>query len=300
MSMPLQVRTEPPKPEDVQASYGFVALIAKQIPEIGTLMEQAVRENWTPDRFSLALANTGWWKSTPDGQRQWLVKTIADPASAYTEAATGADQIRNLTAQLGVPMPDAKTAQDWWLWTKVAGYDENGTRAYIARTALDSNFSAAEPGGGRLGQMVNDMWKLSQDYGYMPNGIVNEISDRAQWYLRTGGSIDTTGWQSQMREYAAAKYAPFADRIRGGETVRDIARPYLDSYSKVLELNAQDISLDDKLMQKALQGDGQAALPVWQFEQELRKDDRYGYTNGARQEAASTVQAIGRAFGMVG
>src|SRR5690242_9096214 len=126
MTLPLQVSTEAPKPEDIQASYGFVTLLAQEVPEIGTLMQQAVNEKWTADRFSLALANTDWWKSTPDAQRQWLVKSIADPASANVEAATGADEIRNLTAQLGVPMPSEEAAKDWWLWTKVAGYDENG------------------------------------------------------------------------------------------------------------------------------------------------------------------------------
>lgn len=298
--MPLQVRTDPPKPEDVKASYGFVALIAEQIPEIGRLMEQAVREQWTPDRFSLSLANTSWWKSTPDDRRQWLVKNIADPASADQELITGADKIRNLSVALGVGQPDIERAKSLYLHTMFNGLDETGTKAYLARTLLSNDRAGVV---GTYGDLVTGMWKLSAEYGYGAPDMAQQIHQEARNIMQSGGDtsrVGLTAWQNKVQQYAAAKYSPFADRLRGGETVMDIARPYLDTYAQTLEVNPQDIALDDNLVQRALQGNGQQAQAVWQFQQGLRQDDRYGYTNGARKEAASTVQAIGRAFGMVG
>ncbi|WP_434439719.1 hypothetical protein [Lentzea sp. E54] len=300
MSMPLQVRTDPPKPEDVRASYGFVALIAQQIPEIGTLMEQAVREQWTPDRFSLSLANTNWWKNTPDAVRQWTVKNIADPMSAQQELLAGADKIRNLSAALGLPQPDVEKAKGLYLHTRMFDLDEIGTKAHLTRQLLGD-----QPGqvAGVYGDLVTGMWKLAAEYGYNTPDMAQRIHQEARNIMGSGGDtgrVGLTSWQGMMQNYAASKYGAFADRFRAGETVMDVARPYLDTYAQTLELNVQDVGLNDNLVQKALQGDGQAAQPVWQFQQELRKDERYGYTSGARQEAGKTLQAIGRAFGMVG
>lgn len=311
--MPLQVRTDPPKPEDVRASYGFVALIAEKIPEIGQLMERAVREQWTPDRFSLALANTNWWKTTPDASRQWLVRNIADPASAEADIQTGTAQLLQELGTLGLGyfqgQPGKQTDQDrlreLYITARVRGVldDDVARRQFLVNEVLNQqprDQEWYESRGGRYGEIVNNMLKLAVDYGYNSPNVNREIVDWANIIMRGGGAEDTTGWQRKLQNFARTKYAAFADRIDAGETVMDIAQPYLQSYANVLELNQQDIALSDQLVQKALQGTGQAALPVWQFEQELRKDERYGYTNGARKEAASAIQTIGRAFGMVG
>jgi hypothetical protein len=300
MSMPIQVRTTPPGPEDVAAQYGFVTMIAQQIPEIGALMQQAVNENWTADRFSLALAATGWWKSTPDAVRQWTVKQIADPASAERELNTGSDKIRNLTTALGLRLPDINEARGLFLRGQLDGLDETGLQALLARTLL-----GPAPGqeAGTYGELVNGMYDLAFKYGYSAPDLAQQVHQEARNILQAGGDtsrVGLTGWQGKVQQYAAAKYTPFADRIRGGETVVDIARPYMDSYARVLEQAPSAVKLDDPLLQQALQGDGTAAKPVWAFEQELRKDERWGQTNNAKDAAGKALTSIGRAFGMIG
>lgn len=307
MTQPIAVRTDPPKPEDIRAQYGFVALIAEQIPEIGTLMEQAVKENWTSDRFSLALAATNWWKSTPDPIRQWTVKNIADPASAANEMRAGAQSIYNTMVQLGIPtdigIPGQATTDDrlgqLWLQSKLQGLDEAGTRSFLFREVASKRSNVQNPGG-RYGQLINGMYQTASDYGYTSSGLENEVYSAANEIMMGGAQAEPEAWKSKMINYAVSKYAPFADRLRGGETVMDIARPYMESYAQTLELNPQDIGLSDKTLQKAMQGNGRDAMAVWQFEQELRKDTRYGFTRGARNATAQTLEAIGKAFGMVG
>lgn len=305
MTVPLQVRTDPPKPEDVKAQYGFVALIAQQIPEVGGLMEQAVRENWTPDRFSLALANTGWWKTTPDAGRQWLVTSIADPATAEQQLQVGQAGILQDLIEIGVHPYDSNgnprlDTRALYLRVRLGGMekDDAARRAFLFKEGNQP--SEWDNQGGRYGQLVSEMLKLTHDYGYTAPGASREITGAANAIMLGGGTGTAEAWKRKMIQYAKAKYGAFADRLEAGESVMDLARPYLDSYAKVLEVAPGDVSLQDNMVQKALQGNGQQAAAVWQFEQELRKDDRYGYTRGARQDAASTVQAIGRAFGMVG
>ncbi|MFD9734411.1 hypothetical protein [Umezawaea sp. NPDC059074] len=301
MTVPVQVRTEPPDPEDVRATYGFVALLAEEVPEIGDLMQQAVDENWTADRFSMALAATDWWQSTPDGQRQWLVKTIADPATAEQAMQNGAQQVYAWASATGVPVPSVKQARKLWLETQVKGMDAAMASAHVARSLLADKNVPLDGVGGQLGKAINDMYDMSFRYGYIPPDLNDQIQALARNIVGNGSVGNIEGWRSKLTEYAAAKYTAFADRIRGGETVMDVARPYMESYARTLELNPADLQLNDRLIQEALQGNTQgAAKSVWQFEQDLRKDDRWGFTDNAKDSAGKTLTSIGKAFGMIG
>lgn len=301
MTVPIQVRTDPPSPEDVRATYGFVALLAEEVPEVGDLMEQAVTENWTADRFSMALAATDWWRETPDGQRQWLVKQIADPATAEQALQNGAQQVYAWVSASGVPVPNVNKARKLWLETQVKGMDPAMAQAHVARVLLGDSNVPLDGVGGQLGKAINDMYDMSFKYGYIPPDLNNQIQLLARNIVGNGSVGNIEGWRSKLTEYAAAKYTAFADRIRGGETVMDVARPYLESYATTLELNPNDLQLNDRLIQEALQGNVQgAAKSVWQFEHDLRKDDRWGYTDNAKDSASKTLGAIGKAFGMIG
>jgi len=42
-----------------------------------------------------------------------------------------------------------------------------------------------------------------------------------------------------------------------------------------------------------------ATKPLWQFEQELRKDPRWNYTNNAQQSLMNTARQVLQDFGLV-
>jgi hypothetical protein len=71
--------------------------------------------------------------------------------------------------------------------------------------------------------------------------------------------------------------------------------------ASVFELDPTEVNLQDPLMQKAftnLGQDGKPALkPLWQFQQELKQDDRYFKTNRANQEMTGLATEIARQFG---
>jgi len=88
-------------------------------------------------------------------------------------------------------------------------------------------------------------------------------------------------------------------------TVRQIAAPYMQSYSNLLEVPEDAIDLEDQVVQQALQGSpgGPNQPPqmksVYQFERDLRKDPRWARTKNARESATSAVMSIGRDWGLV-
>jgi hypothetical protein len=82
-------------------------------------------------------------------------------------------------------------------------------------------------------------------------------------------------------------------------TVKDIAEPFRQLMSKVLELPDKGISISDPTIQKALQfrppakgkvAAGPAQMALWQFEAQLKNDKRWNGT----QNAQDTIMAAGR------
>lgn len=301
--------TPTPTPEDIRAQYGFVAMLAQSVPEIGGLMQRAVSEKWTPERFQMAVASTNWWRATPAPARQWLTTQIADPATATRMMQTGGDQVDTIARDLGLEFVSPQRAQIVWLNAKLAGYDDELLEEYaINDLVFFGGGKGAMPTTGKYGALMSEARQYAADFGYTSNDLDREIF---RTLIGPGHakrpSVETAGltWKNKMISYAKSRYAAFADRFDQGETVMDIAKPYMDVYSQTLEVNPQDVSLDDKYIQRWLQGKSEAGKPpaavaVWQAQEELRKDARWQYTRNAWESTADVVNSVGKAFGMVG
>lgn len=295
-----------PSPEDITASYGFVGLLGDAVPEIRALLHQAIANKWTPDRFVMSVASTNWWKSTPAVQREWVVRTATDPAQAATEMAAGAGAITHMAAQLGVPKLSVEQARKIWLETKIAGYDENNTRAYVAQRAFEMGKPEADGSmGGRMGQLAQEMFQLAHDYGYTSPRVGYEIMDNVKEIMSHGGSIDTTQWRDRMIRYASAYYAPYAEDIKGGKTLAEVSQPIVSRVAQLLEANPDALSVNDPIIKKALtewnsEKGVNRAYTLREIEDVTRKDGRWLKTDNAMEESAKLLAEIGQRFGMTG
>ena len=116
------------------------------------------------------------------------------------------------------------------------------------------------------------------------------------------GAMDTDGVRNWMIANASSRYPSLADRLKGGETVAQIADPYVQSQAKILELNPNTIPLTDKLVQSALSGTDAQGKPatksVWQFEQDLRNDPRYMKTQQAQDASMGMAHQVLQDWGI--
>jgi len=81
----------------------------------------------------------------------------------------------------------------------------------------------------------------------------------------------------------------------------DVAQGYLQSLSTLLEKNPAEVDLYDKRIREALSAKGAdgkpTAKPIWQFEQDLRKDPEWMSTQNAQDTFGQATQAILKDFG---
>jgi hypothetical protein len=68
--------------------------------------------------------------------------------------------------------------------------------------------------------------------------------------------------------------------------------------ASVLEINPETISLDDSVLRNAIGPDKEMSL--YDYQKMLRKDNRWQYTNQAKEEVSSTALRVLRDFGFQG
>jgi hypothetical protein len=292
--------TPAPTPQDVTASYGFVASLAKSIPELSGLLQQAIAQQWSPQRFTQTVADSNWYQTHADTARKWITTLATDPGSARQQQLQAGTKIRADAVALGVQLND--------------GDVENLTNEQLFGGLADAQMQqrigqvggsrAYDPGSihGKLAQTDTAIRKLASDYDYTGPTAEADISYWTQ--AIEGGTNTVDGFAQLMKGHAKTLYPSLAQQIDQGQTVAMAAQPFQQRMSQVLEVDPQSISLDDKNIQKALQSrdtnTGQPTTkPMWEFENDLRQDPRWQKTTNARDAATATVTEIGKNYGFI-
>jgi hypothetical protein len=78
----------------------------------------------------------------------------------------------------------------------------------------------------------------------------------------------------------------------------DIYAPYKKQMAATLELNEDQINLNDPTLRSAITDKGD--MNLYDFNRNLRKDNRWQYTSGARTEVGNSVLDVLKDFGFQG
>jgi hypothetical protein len=137
------------------------------------------------------------------------------------------------------------------------------------------------------------------------NGIKLSDADATSYANKiVAGLVDENTVYGTIRESAASAFPSLADKIKAGLDLKTLASPYIQSMSDILEIPDTAIDLFDPKIRSAMAytlPDGKVGTKsIYDFEKELRKDDRWQYTNKAREQAASVATTVLRDFGFMG
>lgn len=283
-------------PADFASEYGVQAALVNSDPQLKSLFDRAVAEGWTTAKFQAEFRNTNWYLNNSDTWRIAETTRTTDPASWNQQLGLMSDLVRRQTVALGFELtPDQVTKL-----ANQALYMGGGTAANVSTDWLKSQ--VVETGrltgqGGTALQTIDSLKKFAYNNGVDYND--NWFEGAAKDILMGAGTLN--GWEKQIKDAAKSKYAALAEQIDAGLNVRDIASPYIQQASALLERAQETIGLDDPLVQKALTGLNESMQPVlqplWKFVQDVKKDNRYFQTNGATREFTALATEIGRNFG---
>ena len=104
--------------------------------------------------------------------------------------------------------------------------------------------------------------------------------------------------------HIARAYPGFAKQIMAGHDVMDLASPYISAMQNKLEIPNGQVTLKDPTIAKALQTvddkGNPTYVPLWQFDQMLKQDSRWQYTQNAWNEVGTQAMNIAQMFGLQG
>jgi len=116
-----------------------------------------------------------------------------------------------------------------------------------------------------------------------------------------GNTTEEDVLQDLRNTYLVGSFPAWSDRIQAGMDPADIAAPYKQRMSRLLEVDENEIDLNDQLLQRAMQGvgaDGKPSVtPLYAFEKEVRQDPRWQQTDNAYETYTRVGTDLLKMFG---
>lgn len=290
--------------EELAAQYQAAVGLIYSVPEIRPIFEQAVAQGWTADKFTAAIQNSDWYRSNNEYYRVAWAQETAGGADWETTVQDARNIVRQTAAAVGADV----TEEELNALARRYIYEGWGqpTRNSLLTQALSEeiSFLPDERGvvsmRGTAGDLADNLRNLAR---------ANGVSYTDNWYLSaaksvTAGLSSVEDWERDVREQAASLFPVYADKIRSGLSVYDLASPYINTMAQELELDPNQITLDDPYVRSALsgmndQGDFQP-MGLWDFQKKLRQDPRWENTSKAQNQITSMTGRVMQMFGLMG
>ena len=282
--------------KELAEQYGFTSGFLNANPDIKKLFKSMVSQGWSKDMFQAKLRDSKWWKTHSDKERQYLTQMFTDPATAKQSLSQASITANQLAQALGVKSTSftKKKIQEAAYNIVAKGWNEGQLRYFLGQYVYFD-------GGQMEGQgadTVNELRAYAYSMGVTFSG--KWYADNARKVLR--GVATISDYKNDMLNQAKASFPQYAKQLDGGQTVADIASPYMQSMSQILELPAGSINLFDSTIKKALQYKNKNTLqteakPLWQFENDLRGDPRWKQTKNAQDSLMQVGHQVLADFG---
>ena len=321
--------------------YGGIGAMALTIPWMKTLLAQAAKGQWTTEKFTNEVKNY----TDSSGQHPWdqINQAYRDSSIAYYDNKEAwAQQYNDKLAILqksavsqgldpsifGSAIPvgaDGKTMNSSAI---DAAYKDqhNGVNSFfnvyynnMPDQATVDKYVANHTGlaktdknvyGGIIGQNIDTLKAYANDMGVSSQYLPNQQGGSGDYFANAADNIQkgTTTIEEQqnyLRDQAASMYAPFANRIKEGMSVRALASPYINAASNLLE-NTDQSAFDlgsttgyGAMITKAMQGDGTTPMSLDKFVTSVKQRPEWLQTSNARNSLMDTATSLLRNFGMV-
>lgn len=283
-------------PEALASEYGWAYSFLKSIPSVEPLFKQMVSETWTKEKFQAELRNTDWWKKNSETMRLAQQEKMTDPATYNAKIEAAKVQIQQLASEIGAVIPGAKISK----FAEQA--IQTGLDEALLRNLLGQYVTFTDKGTmtGQAGMLERQMKEYAYEQGISLDK--QTIKNNAQLVAR--GLATQEDFKSKMVEQAASAYPGYAEQLKGGQTMRQIASPYIQQMADDLEINDTSIGLSDPLIRRALNGlnkDGKpTGMQLTDFQSVLRSDPRWRRTAKAQQSTMNVAFQVLKDMGLAG
>lgn len=280
-------------PDELASEYGFAYSFLNSIPEVAKLFQEYVANDWSKDQFQAKLQDTEWWKKNSDTMRKTQAMKQTDPATYNANLNATQIQVQQLAGEMGASIPPAK----------LKSISEKALATNMDEAALRNVLGGYVKfiGGtlkGEAGAYENSIKTYAASQGVTLDD--NAVKNQAALIGRKMATEDD--FKNQIMQQAASSYPAYQAQLEAGQTMSDIANPYIQIMAQTLELNPNSITLQDPLIRQALNGVGADGKPTGMdqtdFLKTLKNDPRWAATQDAQDQTMSAGLNVLKSMGL--
>lgn len=282
-------------PEELASEYGFAYSFLNSNPELKTIFGQSVNETWSKDKFMAEVRNSKWWQENSETQRQVQIMKKTDPATYEANLGATKLQVQQLAAEIGAVIPPAKLSK---IASQVleTGLQEDGLRNILGQYVTFTKGTLR----GEAGAYANAMKK----YAYEQGVTLDDQTVKNQAALVSRKLATDEDFKNQIVQQAVSAYPGYKDQLEAGQTMMDIANPYVQIMAQELSIIPDKITLNDPLIRQALNGVNADGKPMGMdqtaFLGRLRNDPRWARTQDAQDKVMDVGYNVLKSMGLRG
>jgi len=305
---------------DIAEKYGLSEALFKNIPSLKLIFEDYVnpKKKMTDEEFVRRIRGDVWYKQNSAGIKQRFVQYYNFRDMQETGQAKGNTQyeqdiesiVRGLekrateigSAAASDPIALRQAAENLYLTNKEK--DTTFIDDFLASSirAIGGTIGG-KPTEGYSGQALKDyqtIQSIARSNGFSVKDIVpgGQTEQQVLQGIATG-KIDPNRLAQDARKLAAQGQPQYVRDLLGqGYNLDQVYAPYRQTMANLLEINADQIDLNDQTLRSAISDKGD--MNIYDFKKTLKQDNRWQYTENAKQEVTDMTLKILRDFGFQG
>lgn len=273
----------------IRDNFGWMAGFLDD-PEMGPLLMQAARENWSPQRIDGAVKKTDWWQKRSASQRQWDQLLHDDPGEAGKQIGERSRDIVDIAGQLGVTL-SATQINELAQESLRSGWTNDQLRdTIIGNVKWDADPTTTQ---GQLQASAADLKALSKQYG-----MLLDSAQAQTWAMSLAqGKTSMEGITQTLKDWAKAAF-PYIDT--NSISVDDYFAPAKSVIAQELEVPSTSIDITDPQWMSLLQlrdetGKVRGAT-LNEARLKARSDPRWVKTKSATDEGTDAANSVLKAL----
>jgi hypothetical protein len=314
--------------EKTEFWYDLPDYIFKTVPGLDKILVQAVDEEWDNKKFLAAAEATSWWqKNAPALRTRIIDREKYNELRAAGEDVTKTEyglylakkknEVKAKARELAGVTLSEEQAQSVAEKIYNGFLDDDplainalivpfiGKVSSIAGTGTGAQNVTAYSG--QALQAYQTLQAIAKANGFSIKDILPGIStattggDLEQAVLQglAAGTIDINRVAQDARVLASQGQPEYVrNLLNQGYDLENVYAPYKNQMAAVLEVNPDQIDLNDPTLRSAITDKGD--MNLFDFKRQLRQDDRWQYTQSARDEVSSGALKVLQDFGFMG
>lgn len=220
--------------------YGWIADLYDAVPELKAIIDKAVKEKYTAERFINAVKSTAWSRTKDAKERAFIEKQTSDPTTLANDINAKRIAIEGIVSKRGYSL-DAMTLDNLATQAVKYDWDTNELTRYVGTEIAKSGKAGTTGTAATAGKDAQTVKSLASDYGLRLNDAL--AAKYAEQLI--AGTMTEDQIKENFRIDAENFYPSLKGQLDKGRNVAQATATYRTVAADVLNIDPNEIDFSD-------------------------------------------------------